>query len=142
MTQMITIPEPDTELLPLRVLVVDDNVPSAQTLEWTIETYGDDVRSCHDGRTALREAHDFRPDVILLDLAMPGMDGIEVCRQLRKDSSLAGVKIIAQTGHSDPEHRRMTAAAGFDLHLVKPVDPHVLADMLHLLRTNPLRRHR
>ena len=119
----------------LRVLVVDDNQASADTLHWTVELFGDTVKSCHDGSTALKLAADFRPDVVLLDIGMPGMDGLQVCEALRAMPDLKHVKIIAQTGWGEAEHRRMTAEAGFDLHLVKPVDPHVLEDMLWLLRS-------
>ena len=119
----------------LRVLVVDDNQASADTLHWTVELFGDTVESCHDGRTALKLAADFRPDVILLDIGMPGMDGLQVCEALRAMPDLKHVKIIAQTGWGDEQMRRKTATASFDLHLVKPVDPHVLEDMLGLLRS-------
>ena len=119
----------------LRVLVVDDNQASADTLHWTVELFGDTVKSCHDGKTALKMAADFRPDVILLDIGMPGMDGLQVCEALRAMPDLKHVKIIAQTGWGDEQMRLKTATAGFDLHLVKPVDPHVLEDLLWLLRS-------
>ena len=119
----------------LRVLVVDDNQASADTLHWTVELFGDTVKSCHDGKTALKLAADLRPDVVLLDIGMPGMDGLQVCEALRAMPDLKHVKIIAQTGWGDEQMRRKTATAGFDLHLVKPVDPHVLEDMLWLLRS-------
>ena len=119
----------------LRVLVVDDNQASADTLHWTIELFGDDVKSCHDGKSALKLAAEFKPDVVLLDIGMPGMDGLQVCEQMRAMPELSHVKIIAQTGWGDEQMRLKTASAGFDLHLVKPVDPHVLEDMLWLLRS-------
>jgi CheY-like chemotaxis protein len=123
----------------LRVLVVDDNQASADTLHWTIELFGDEVKSCHDGKTALKLAAEFKPDVVLLDIGMPGMDGLQVCEQMRVMPELAPelkpVRIIAQTGWGDEQMRLKTATAGFDLHLVKPVDPHVLEDMLWLLRS-------
>lgn len=119
----------------LRVLVVDDNQASADTLHWTIELFGDSVKSCNDGKTALKLAVEFRPDVVLLDIGMPGMDGLQVCEALRAMPELKHVKIIAQTGWGDEQMRLKTASAGFDLHLVKPVDPHVLEDMLWLLRS-------
>ena len=124
-----------SENFTLRVLVVDDNQASADTLHWTVELFGDTVKSCHDGSTALKLAADFRPDVVLLDIGMPGMDGLQVCEALRAMPDLKHVKIIAQTGWGDEQMRRKTATAGFDLHLVKPVDPHVLEDMLWLLRS-------
>ncbi|WAC46833.1 response regulator [Asticcacaulis sp. SL142] len=121
----------------LRVLVVDDNRQSAMTLKWAIEGWGDEVVACYDGPTALQIAREFRPDVILLDIGMPGMDGIAVCQGLRAAPETRSVKIIAQTGWGDDAMRRKTAEAGFDLHLVKPVNFDVLGDMLALLRMLP-----
>jgi CheY-like chemotaxis protein len=119
----------------LRVLVVDDNQASADTLHWTVELFGDEVKSCHEGKTALKLAAEFKPDVVLLDIGMPGMDGLQVCAYLRAMPELGQMKIIAQTGWGDEQMRLKTASAGFDLHLVKPVDPRVLEDMLWLLRS-------
>ncbi|MFT4074814.1 MAG: response regulator [Asticcacaulis sp.] len=119
----------------LRVLVVDDNQASADTLRWMVELFGDEVKSCNDGRTALKLAADFSPNVVLLDIGMPEMDGIAVCKALRAMPELPHLKIIAQTGWGDEQMRLKTASAGFDLHLVKPVNPNVLEDMLWLLRT-------
>ncbi|MFT3998227.1 MAG: response regulator [Asticcacaulis sp.] len=122
---------------PLKVLVVDDNRASAESLGWAIEAWGDEVRTCFDGLSALETARVFHPDIVLLDLGMPGMDGLAVARALRADTGRRGCKIIAQTGWGDAARRRETAAAGFDLHLVKPVDLSVLNDMLDLFRMMP-----
>ncbi len=119
----------------LRVLVVDDNQPSADTLHWTVELFGNEVKSCHDGQSALKLAAEFKPDVVLLDIGMPDMDGLQVCEALRAMPELGQMKIIAQTGWGDEQMRQKTASAGFDLHLVKPVDPRVLEDLLWLLRS-------
>ncbi|ESQ79135.1 response regulator [Asticcacaulis sp. YBE204] len=124
----------------LRVLVVDDNEASALTLMWAVESWGDEVRACHDGRSALDLAREFHPDIVLLDIGMPGMDGLEVCAALRADPNTAHVKIIAQTGWGDSKMRQRTAEAGFDLHLVKPVNFEVLEDMLSLFRSLPTAR--
>ncbi len=121
----------DAEIL--RVLVVDDNEASARSLAWAIELEGYDTRLCLSGPLALAEAHAFRPHVVLLDLGMPGMNGYEVCKAMRADSVLGHIKIIAQTGWGDAEARRKTAETGFDLHLVKPVNMALLAEMLALL---------
>jgi two-component system, OmpR family, response regulator len=123
----------------LRILVVDDNIPSAMTLKWAVEALGYAVEVCHDGRCALAAVEDFQPDVILLDLGMPGLNGLQVAKALRADRRFSGMKIIAQTGWGDSETRRRTAEAGFDLHLVKPVDLIVLEDMLALLGRKPVR---
>ncbi|WP_443750838.1 response regulator [Asticcacaulis solisilvae] len=95
---------------------------SALTLSWAMELYGYEVRTCYDGRSAVQVAHEFHPEVVLLDIGMPVMDGYEVCRELRNDASLCGTRIVAQSGWGDPEARRRTAEAGFDLHLTKPLD--------------------
>ena len=113
-----------------RVLVVDDNRPSAQTLAWVMEMNGYDVRACFDGRTAVETAHEFHPDIVLLDLGMPVMDGYEVCRRLRQDESLADVLVIAQTGWGGDAERRRTAEVGFNHHMTKPVD---FAALMHFI---------
>ena len=121
----------DAEIL--RVLVVDDNADSARTLAWAIELEGYEVNICLSGQQAVEKARTFRPHVVLLDLGMPGMNGYDVCKALRADPVLGHIKIIAQTGWSDPAAKRRTAESGFDLHLVKPVNMTVLSDMLALL---------
>ncbi len=105
-----------------RILVVDDNRPSAQTLAWVMELNGYEVVACFDGPSAVQTAHDFHPDVVLLDLGMPKMDGYEVCKRLREDQSLTGTVVIAQTGWGGETERRRTAEAGFNHHLTKPLD--------------------
>ena len=117
-----------------RVLVVDDNESSALTLSWAMEMYGYEVRTCYDGHSAVEVAHDFHPEVVLLDIGMPMMDGYEVCRRLRDDTSLCGTRVVAQTGWGDPETRRRTREAGFDHHLTKPVD---LMSLKELIETRP-----
>ena len=105
-----------------RILVVDDNRPSAQSLAWVMELNGYEVVACFDGPSAVELAHDFHPDVVLLDLGMPKMNGYEVCRQLREDRSLADTLVIAQTGWGGEAERRRTADAGFNHHMTKPLD--------------------
>lgn len=105
-----------------RILVVDDNRPSAQSLAWVMELNGYEVMACFDGASAVETAHVFHPDVVLLDLGMPVMDGYEVCRRLREDETLADTLVIAQTGWGGDAERRRTAAVGFNHHMTKPVD--------------------
>ena len=114
----------------LRVLVVDDNEPSAMTLAWAMELCGHEVKTCFDGSSAIRVAADFHPELVLLDIGMPVMDGYEVCRRLRADPTLCGTRVVAQTGWGDPETRRRTREAGFDDHLTKPLDLNALMHML------------
>ena len=116
----------------LRVLVVDDNPDIAQTIGWLLEAVGHQYEVILDGRKALAAAAAFRPDAILLDLGLPGMDGYAVCRAFRADPRFKSTPIIAQTGWGQDGDRARTAAAGFDYHLVKPVGldqlEHVLAE--------------
>ena len=89
-----------------------------------------DVRVAHDGEEALLACAEFAPHVILLDLGMPGMDGYEACRRIRNTPQGRIARIIAVTGWGQEEDRRKAAMAGFDVHLVKPVDPDTLMQLL------------
>jgi PAS domain S-box-containing protein len=103
-----------------RVLVVDDNADTAQGLSRLMAGHGHDVRTCHDGPSALEAAAEYRPDVVLLDIGLPGMDGLQVARRLREAGSDAF--IIAVSGYGQDDDRRRSRDAGIDHHLVKPVD--------------------
>jgi signal transduction histidine kinase len=104
-----------------KVLIVDDNVDVAQTLGWMLEEIGHDYQIVHEGALAVQAAREFRPDAILLDIGLPVMDGYAVCRALRQDDLVKDTLIIAQTGWGRVEDKSLTSAAGFDLHLVKPI---------------------
>jgi CheY-like chemotaxis protein len=108
---------------PVKVLVVDDNRDAADTLAALIEASGGKARACYDGPTALVAADEFRPDVCLLDLTMPGMDGDQVAARLRDADPDHKLALVAVTALGSEDARYRTARAGFDLHLVKPVDP-------------------
>jgi PAS domain S-box-containing protein len=105
-----------------RVLVVDDNVDAARTLGELLTTLGHETRVVHDGPSALAMADAFRPDVVLLDIGMPGMDGYEVARRLSALKEGRRPRIVAVTGWSQESDRHQASEAGFDEHLVKPVD--------------------
>jgi PAS domain S-box-containing protein len=105
-----------------RILVVDDNLDSAESMTILLSRNGNDCRTAHSGPAALEAAEAFRPRVILLDIGLPGMDGYEVCRELRRKPWARDVKIIAMTGWGQVEDMRRSEAAGFTAHLVKPVD--------------------
>jgi signal transduction histidine kinase/CheY-like chemotaxis protein len=105
----------------LRVLVVDDNRDNTETLTVLLESAGCRVRGVCDGASALDLVDGFRPQVVLLDLGMPGLDGLEVCRRLRQRPDGAALRILAMTGWGGAEDLRRTRDAGFDAHLVKPV---------------------
>jgi CheY-like chemotaxis protein len=112
------------------VLVVDDNIDAAVSLGMLLKLAGQDVRVAYDGPTALRQAADFRPELILLDIGMPIMDGYEVCRRLRRESGLGKMTVVALTGWGQDEDRRRSHEAGFDHHIVKPVEPSVLERLI------------
>jgi CheY-like chemotaxis protein len=113
-----------------RILVVDDNVDAADSLTVLLRLMGNDVRTAHDGPAALAAAQTYRPDVVLLDLGLPGMSGYEVCRRLREGHFATGPLVVALTGYGKDEDRRRTREAGFDRHLVKPVNPDELREVL------------
>lgn len=117
----------------LRVLVVDDNRDAANTLNVLLNLWGYDCRVSYDGFNALETARDYRPDCLLLDINMPGMDGCTVARRLRQEPDLAQVKLIALTAYSDETHTRRIQEAGFDHHVVKPADIEELQRLLNML---------
>ncbi|MFI4884771.1 MAG: ATP-binding protein [Steroidobacterales bacterium] len=106
-----------------RVVIADDNTDAAETLAMLLEVAGHDVRVAHDGCGALSLARAFRPQVAILDIGMPQLDGYAVARALRKEPWGADLLVIALTGRGQEEDKRQAAAAGFDVHLTKPVDP-------------------
>jgi signal transduction histidine kinase len=113
-----------------RVLVVDDNVDAAVVMAKLLRRRGHEVEIAHDGPQAVVLAQDHPPDVILLDIGLPGMDGYEVARVLRGSVGLECSLLVALTGYGQEEHRRKAQDAGMDLHLTKPVDPRELEDLL------------
>ena len=106
----------------LRVLVVDDNVDAAQALKMLLKASGHDVRTVHDGPATLEAVLDYRPNVVLLDIGLPGMNGLEVAKQLRRQPDLGSVVLVAMTGYGQESDRQRSQEAGFDHHLVKPAD--------------------
>jgi CheY-like chemotaxis protein len=114
----------------MKVLIVDDMIEVAQTVGWLLEEMGHSYRMVHDGREAIAAAHDFWPDVILLDIGLPGMDGYTVCRLLREDPDLKDTTIIAQSGWGQDTHKVAAMEAGFDHHLIKPVEFKTLERLL------------
>ncbi|HSN88902.1 MAG TPA: ATP-binding protein [Thermoanaerobaculia bacterium] len=113
-----------------RVLVVDDNQDAAETVALILELWGHEVRTVFDGPAALEAAPLFLPEVILLDIGLPGLDGYEVARRLRADPRQDGVLLIAMTGYGQDKDRALSQEAGFSHHLVKPVDPATLRTLL------------
>jgi PAS domain S-box-containing protein len=113
-----------------RILVVDDNEDVAESLAEILRTTGHEVRTAYRGLAALEAVEAFLPEVVLLDIGMPGMDGYEVARRLRRERGLEKVLLVALTGYGRDEDRRRSREAGIDHHLVKPVDPAALCDLL------------
>ena len=113
-----------------RVLVVDDNRDLAESLAVVLRLWGHDVRVAYDGRSALETAQEYTPEVVLLDIGLPQLDGFEVARRLRQRPELRQARLVAITGYGRDEDRRRSAEAGFDLHLTKPVDPLDLQPLL------------
>jgi PAS domain S-box-containing protein len=115
---------------PRKVLIVDDNVDGAQGLALLLQLRGHRVLLAHDGAAGLEVARAQRPDVVVLDIGLPKLDGYAVARELRRLPGMEGVLLIAATGYGQDEDRRRARDAGFDYHLVKPVDPSVLSKLL------------
>ena len=112
-----------------RILVVDDSVDSAETLGELLKIWGHDVRLAHDGPSALAAAREYKPEVVLLDIGLPGMDGFAVATELRKEG-LGGRMLVALTGYGEQQDRDRTQKVGFDHHLVKPIDPDTLQKLI------------
>jgi two-component system, OmpR family, response regulator len=115
---------------PPRVLVVDDCPDMRATLRTVLQLWGHQTAEAADGYAALGLAATFRPDAVLLDVGLPGLDGYEVARRLRQLPGLGNVLLVAITGHGRPEDVAACRAAGFDHHLLKPFDPAELEGLL------------
>jgi CheY-like chemotaxis protein/two-component sensor histidine kinase len=113
-----------------RILVVDDNRDSADSLAILLDLMGNEVATAYDGLEAIAVAESFRPDTILLDIGLPRLNGYETARRIREQPWSKGVVLIALTGWGQEEDRRRSREAGFDQHLVKPIDPAMLRALL------------
>ena len=123
-----------SEPRPERILVVDDNVDAAESLSRMLRLQAHEVRVVYDGLAALAAARDMKPDVVLLDIGLPEMDGLEVAKSLRERGDRPRPLLVAMTGFGQAEDRARTAAAGFDHHLTKPVDPQQLQSLMQTAR--------
>jgi PAS domain S-box-containing protein len=122
-----------TAARPHRVLIVDDNEDSAESLALLLRLEGQDVRVAYNGPAAMKLAEEFLPEMVFLDIGMPGMDGYEVARRLRTIPQLKNAVLVAQTGWGQDEDRQRSREAGFKEHLVKPTDPTALRSLLESL---------
>lgn len=124
-------PRPGPEPASLRVLLVEDNPAAAEGLRDLLSLWGHEVSFAPDGEAALQAVDGTPPDVVLLDLGLPGIDGFEVARRLRRRPGFESVLLVAVTGYGQERDRQRTQEAGFDLHLLKPVAPEELKRLLH-----------
>jgi CheY-like chemotaxis protein len=113
-----------------RILIVDDNVDAAESLSRMLQLQEHEVLVAHDGLAALAAAERLNPDVVLLDIGLPKLDGLEVARRLRQRADRSPPLLVATTGFGQAKDRRRIAAAGFDHHLIKPLDPQALLSLL------------
>jgi CheY-like chemotaxis protein len=117
------------------VLVVDDVRESAVTLAQMLQLLGHDVATAHDGQAALAQVSDKKPEVVLLDIAMPGMNGYEVARRIRALEAIEPPLLIALTGYGQDDDRRRAREAGFDFHLTKPASVNQLLSLVSQARS-------
>jgi signal transduction histidine kinase/DNA-binding response OmpR family regulator len=120
-----------------RVLIVDDNIDAAETLAMMLELLGQQTRQAHEGNGALQAALEYNPDVIFMDIGLPGLSGHEVVTRMRQELGMTEAYIIALSGYGTEEDRRKSARAGFDSHLVKPLDPAALPGILASAERRP-----
>jgi two-component system CheB/CheR fusion protein len=117
-------------LAPKRVLIVEDNIDSARSFAYLISDMGHEVEYAINGYVALDMARRFKPEIVLLDIGLPGMSGFEVCEKLKREPGLEHTRVIAVTAFSRDEYRERSMAAGCELHIVKPVPVFVLEELL------------
>jgi signal transduction histidine kinase len=128
---------PPPATLSLRVLVADDNLDTAMTFSMLLSQSGHDVRTAHDGEAAVQAAIDYQPDVVLLDIGLPGLNGYDVARRIRLEPALQNTVLIASTGYGQESDRKAAFEAGFNHHLVKPADFDKLERILAAVTPRP-----
>jgi CheY-like chemotaxis protein len=117
-------------VVPRRVLIVEDNLDAVHSMVFLLRDMGHHVEYAINGYAALTIAARFRPEFVFLDLGLPGMDGFEVCGHIKKQPGLQHARIIAVTGYGHDEYRVRSKAAGCEMHLLKPVGPRILEELL------------
>ena len=113
-----------------RILIIEDNVDSADTMQMLLSISGYDARTAYDGDSALEVAREFKPEVVLCDIGLPGRDGYQVARALRELTETRDALLVALTGYGHDEDRQRATDAGFDAFQVKPVEPDALQALL------------
>jgi CheY-like chemotaxis protein len=122
-------------MTPRRLLVVEDNADAREVLATALRLDGHEVHEAADGHAGLAAAVRLVPDIALIDVGLPGLDGYEVAQGIRSTQAGAAMLLVALTGYGQAEDRRRALAAGFDVHLVKPVAPERLAEVLSSARS-------
>jgi DNA-binding response OmpR family regulator len=112
-----------------RVMVIDDNPAAARAIERLVKALGGECRVAHDGETGLAYTREMRPDIVILDIGMPKIDGYETCRRIREEFG-STIVIVALTGWGQERDKQRAMRAGFDVHLIKPADPIILEELL------------
>jgi len=135
-----TINENDAAYAPnqCRILIADDNEDSVMSMALLLASMGNEVRTVNDGLEAVHVAAEFEPDVIILDIGMPKLNGYEACRRVREQPFGERIVMIALSGWGQDEDKRRSQDAGFNYHFVKPVDPSKLESLLSQLKTTPI----
>lgn len=113
-----------------RVLIVDDNIDAAETLAMMLDILGQETRQAHDGQAAVHAAAEYQPDIIFMDIGLPVISGHEAAQKIRKELGMGGVYMIALSGYGTEDDRKRSLAAGFNTHMVKPLDPSMLPGLL------------
>jgi CheY-like chemotaxis protein len=113
-----------------RVVVIEDHFDTADLMREVLMAAGHEVTTAHTGAEGIEAARRLVPDVVLCDVGLPDIDGYAVARALRAEAATAKVRLIALTGYDGDEERRRAAEAGFDRHVVKPIDPFALEDLI------------
>ena len=117
--------------MPRRVLVVEDNLDTVQTFAYLLKADGHQVEFAINGYAAVDIAKKFRPDIVLLYLGLPGLDGFQVCSRIKGEPELRHTRVIAVTAYAHDEHRVRSRAVGCELHVVKPIDPDELLNLVN-----------
>jgi CheY-like chemotaxis protein len=135
-TEATTVPR-DAPRIRRRVVVIDDNVDAANAMKRLVTVLGGECRAAYNGEAGLAEVLAFRPDIVFLDIGMPGIDGYEVCRRIRRQIG-SDLVVVALTGWGQERNKQEAARAGFDLHLTKPADPLALETILETGRAGQI----
>jgi CheY-like chemotaxis protein len=123
-------PAPAALRIRSRALIVDDNRDAATTMAMFVEELGGSAFTAFDGASGLAALETFKPDIVFMDIGMPGLDGYEVCRRIRQIPAMRQVVVVAVTGWGQAQDKQRALEVGFDAHLTKPVDPDALAQLL------------